>query len=406
MESESNCSQEFIGFNSEDIRTAQTNYNLIKSHYDIINESSSPKNTLDISFTSGEDLDSDFSESVEAPNDIDNLLHSLQNESPLPSTSSSPTPRRQENQKGPHDVHVQDHLSQDPLVRVPESNEDINEEEYASDDIDSNSVSSTRSRDSASISDYETDHDDSQINQDSDSDNSLLNDSIAHSQSESEAEDDNGDEDFVDTNNIYGLPGEGDDLYDVLNQEITWTQDFKPIRLHNFTEPTGPNLPANFDTSTAQPVDYFKLFFTDEIFDEITKNSNAYQAYCTSRKQITNPNYIDKKWTPVEVNEMKAFFGLSIVMGLVSVPRYRNFWSNDPFLSNQGVKQVMTVNRYEKISEYLHISDRESEVGRQNADKLIKIRPLLDSLMESFPRYMHCSRDQSIDEGKSTTIIN
>ena len=84
------------------------------------------------------------------------------------------------------------------------------------------------------------------------------------------------------------------------------------------------------------------------------------------------------------------------MMGILNQPTYKTYWSKDAFLGNKAIQKVFCIRRYQKISEYLHISNREEE---NHADRLAKIRPLYDHLKESFPRFMHPGKCQTIDEG-------
>ena len=45
-------------------------------------------------------------------------------------------------------------------------------------------------------------------------------------------------------------------------------------------------------------------------------------------------------------------------MGINRLPNYALFWSNDDFFGNQGIKRVMTKNRFEEMSQHLHFSDQ------------------------------------------------
>ena len=75
------------------------------------------------------------------------------------------------------------------------------------------------------------------------------------------------------------------------------------------------------------------------------------------------PNYSDKLWSMDGSNdtELKAYFGILIILGLNPVKQYQMAFSCDPFLGNEGIKKTMTLKCFEKISQNLHISDRENE---------------------------------------------
>ena len=51
-------------------------------------------------------------------------------------------------------------------------------------------------------------------------------------------------------------------------------------------------------------------------------------------------------------------------MGISTLPRYTLYWSNDEFIGNTGIKKTMPLKVFEKLTEYLHVADRESEPPR------------------------------------------
>lgn len=94
----------------------------------------------------------------------------------------------------------------------------------------------------------------------------------------------------------------------------------------------------------------FKMFFTDEILD-VVRETNRYA------RQKLEGQALDK-WQDVTLNEIKAFLGVCIVMGVNSLPSTADYWSSDPFLGNEGIQKVMTKNRFENISRFFHFNDK------------------------------------------------
>ena len=71
--------------------------------------------------------------------------------------------------------------------------------------------------------------------------------------------------------------------------------------------------------------------------------------------------------TDVTLEEIKAFLGVSVVMGVNILPSISNYWSSNQFLGNEGIQKVMTKNCYENISRFFHFSDSSVE-PRQGED--------------------------------------
>ena len=109
-------------------------------------------------------------------------------------------------------------------------------------------------------------------------------------------------------------------MFKILTCDPEWFDtNYAPIHVRQFIGPTGFNLPEYFDTQIAKPIDYFQLFFSDEVLQMISDNTNKYQKFRVAQKQITNTQYQEKHWEETTLNEMRAYFGLA-----------DNVWDNEP----------------------------------------------------------------------------
>ncbi|KAK3701244.1 hypothetical protein QZH41_003196 [Actinostola sp. cb2023] len=97
---------------------------------------------------------------------------------------------------------------------------------------------------------------------------------------------------------------------------------------------------------------------------------------------------------------MKAYIGMWIVMGINVLPEIAMYWSNDSFIGNDGIKAVMTKNRFEELSQYLHFNDSTQEPprGDANHDRLYKIRPILSNVLRNIQASYYPGENISIDE--------
>lgn len=130
--------------------------------------------------------------------------------------------------------------------------------------------------------------------------------------------------------------------------------------------PEGPNLPAEFDATTALPVDYFKLFFTDDMMESIARNTNRYARFKIHESRILEPGYTDPFWkfdgsNDTTAVEMQAFFGVQIILGINPTKQYTQAFSRNKYMTNPGIREAFSLKRFEKISQYLHVSNRENE---------------------------------------------
>ena len=132
----------------------------------------------------------------------------------------------------------------------------------------------------------------------------------------------------------------GNEMFDTLTLDPEWTEtNYADIHVRQFNGPTGFNLPAHFDPEVVTPIDYFQLFFSDEVLQTICDNTNKFKTFHVTQKQVVNPEYTENNWEQTTLNEMRYYFGLAIMSGIMNQPRYRTLWSKDPFLENIAVSQ-------------------------------------------------------------------
>ena len=236
-------------------------------------------------------------------------------------------------------------------------------------------------------------NDDDEIVPDSESDaNSDIN--LSDEQSEEGSEGSGGSEDTNGDN--------GDDIDEFLPDYVPmWVErDFERMHVNAFTGTGGPVFPDEFDRRQATPKDYVSLFFTTALMGTILRNSNEYHSWLVAVRRRRKPDYVDHNWQDISMEHLQAYFGLNVLFGINELSSYPMYWSNDPFVGNAGVKSVMTLKSYEKINQYLHVSDRENEPirGDPNYDKLFKIRPVIDVLSQQCLAVCKPYENQCIDE--------
>ncbi|XP_026328038.1 piggyBac transposable element-derived protein 4-like [Hyposmocoma kahamanoa] len=129
--------------------------------------------------------------------------------------------------------------------------------------------------------------------------------------------------------------------------------------------------------------------FTSDIIDILVENTNLYA--------IKNQS---KYWLETNNDEMCALLGVIIMMGLHPLTDVELYWSTDDFYNNPVISRTMTLKRYKKLIENLHVSNPNIELAHSDPhyDKLSKIRPLLGILNNNFSSICSQSSTQSIDE--------
>ena len=90
------------------------------------------------------------------------------------------------------------------------------------------------------------------------------------------------------TNNQDTLDQSSDDEVPNLGENpVQWTEHLQEINVPPFTHPSGPKLPSNWNPHSS-PCEYFQLFFTDELLHNIVQFTNQY-ARLDSQKTYNSP---------------------------------------------------------------------------------------------------------------------
>jgi hypothetical protein len=164
-------------------------------------------------------------------------------------------------------------------------------------------------------------------------------------------------------------------------------------------QPAKATLPPNFP-STAGPYDYFTLFFTPALLQIITSNTNQYANLQRMRVKQERA----REWRDLILEELFVFIGVLIYMGIHEEPRINMYWHQD---KKRGpihtVSDHITLNRYEDIKRYCHISSStdDERLGRHLPTNTIwwyKVEPLASEIQAACQRYYSPSSEVSIDE--------
>jgi len=129
------------------------------------------------------------------------------------------------------------------------------------------------------------------------------------------------------------------------------------------------------------PVDFYCLFFDEEILDFLIIETNRYASQSLRNRRL-KAYFRLKKWTPIDRTVMRNFLGLVMWMGLVNMHSLVDYWRKDILYANK-ITEVMSRNRFELILSIFHCSNNEKpEHGR-----LDKIQKLVDLLVFNFQKW-------------------
>ena len=168
----------------------------------------------------------------------------------------------------------------------------------------------------------------------------------------------------------------------------TWSEQLTPVTIKDFTSHVGPTISIP-DT----PLDVFELFFTQSLKEMILHESNRYAKQAMGEEQYST-------WKIISVEELKAFFGFLILMGIDHLPSLDDYWSKDPPLHYTPVADRIPRLRFREITRYLHFVNNNDLSPRGNPahDRLGKVRPFINHLGNKFATLYEPSKEVSVDE--------
>ena len=120
----------------------------------------------------------------------------------------------------------------------------------------------------------------------------------------------------------------------------------------------------------------------DALIDMIVEQSNLY-AVQNGREFKTN------------AEEIRAFLGTNFIMTICKLPTLKCYWMADDFITNDGIRNIITRDRFMDILKNLHFNNN---FETDPSDRGYKIRSLIDHLNAAFQAAMSDASKQSIDE--------
>eukprot|EP00117_Sycon_ciliatum_P041066 scpid61595/ scgid5827/ PiggyBac transposable element-derived protein 4 len=181
-----------------------------------------------------------------------------------------------------------------------------------------------------------------------------------------------------------GIQYENCSGYDDVDQLQTNTPEF------NITG-TGLNLPDNFAPTCE--LDFFKLYFPDEVVDSIVKFTNLYAHEHIAEKKTYQT---DGVWKETNRNEFYGLLAFLFFQGFHPLPATRDYWRvTSLYNGNYARCMIRTYRRYLALMCFIKIVDFRAE---DINDRLRKVRYLHDHLQAACKRLFIPGKCVSVDE--------
>ena len=138
--------------------------------------------------------------------------------------------------------------------------------------------------------------------------------------------------------------------------ESEWSETANEVVVEAFDQAIGPTISTSSD-----PTEMFLAFFTPELIDYIVVQTNWYASVCLSSTHCGDGPV--PQWE-TDSNEVKAYLGLCILMGMSKLPDLYDYWSTDEAFHYTPVASRITRKCFLEIQRYLHFTNNDSIVSR------------------------------------------
>ncbi|XP_047538573.1 piggyBac transposable element-derived protein 4-like [Vanessa atalanta] len=124
----------------------------------------------------------------------------------------------------------------------------------------------------------------------------------------------------------------------------------------------------------------FRSIINDVVIKLMVEQTNIYGQRL--KYKATLPHSRIKRWCDVDEQEMLKFIGVLLLTGLISFPTIESYWKKDVLYQHTLLHHIdMSYNRFNLLLRCWHFAD--NQVTDITADRIYKIRPLLDLVMRN-----------------------
>ena len=165
-----------------------------------------------------------------------------------------------------------------------------------------------------------------------------------------------------------------------------------------------PGLNINIPNE-ANELFFLKLMLTDDVIENITKETNFYAGnYIVDKSAVEQLAPATSRLWPeggITVNRMWIFMALQYYMGLVKTSVIRDYWVTESIMSTPFPSSLMSRNEFFNIMQFLHLFDNDEYLprGEPGYDPRQKLGLFYTSIQESFASIWTCRQRLYVDEG-------
>jgi hypothetical protein len=130
----------------------------------------------------------------------------------------------------------------------------------------------------------------------------------------------------------------------------------------------------------------------------VTETNRYAEKFKNSRGHIFSKRSRVNEWQPVTAEEIYVVLALFMLMGIVQDPSVRMYFSRNHLVATPVFGSVISLDRFESICRFLHLTDNTSKDTYEGPQKLFKIYPIIRHLNSKFQSLYLPQKDISVDE--------
>lgn len=178
--------------------------------------------------------------------------------------------------------------------------------------------------------------------------------------------------------------------------KLKWKQDdqFQPIiHLFDNTNSGFHSVDVGIDNESSI-VDYFEVFFSNNLAGKIAAETNRYYDFVTkncNKKVFSRLN----KWKGTDLKEVYLFIAVTLLISRNKKLKLNDCWSKDPLLNTPIFQKTMSRDRYLLLLRLLHFCNNDNPEPR---NRLYKLDMVLEEFKRSFRGSFSPFENLCIDE--------
>lgn len=172
---------------------------------------------------------------------------------------------------------------------------------------------------------------------------------------------------------------------------LLWSRENLTPKRHFFSDQNS-GVKAHLNPQST-PLDAFQIFFPEELVSEITEQTNNYAKYVQEHTIYKRPSRLNS-WRDASICEMYRFLCVTMLMPRMKKLSLREYWSTDEMLKTNIFRKIMARDQYMLLLQMLPFSDNNTA----SDDPLTKIRPVVDKLRISFSQSFSPHENLCVDE--------